>query len=125
MSKKQAAPTAVKPLTDAQYARWARLAQVSDGAVRIYHEDTGVALKPGVRRINVWRDFPGLQQLHSNLEMLGAQSEAFIAASAAVRKAKEAVDQAQAAQRLHAALTAAHSETHAAYRLLAGIGAKQ
>lgn len=125
MSTKQAAPTTVKPLTDAQYARWARLARVSVDVVRMYHKDTGVAPKPGFRRINVWSDFPGLQQLHAWVEMLGAEAEAFIAEKAASRKAAEALEQWQSAQRLHASLTAAHSETRAAYRRLAGLDARQ
>lgn len=124
MSKKQAAPATIKPLTDAQYARWARLAQVSDSVVRMYHADTGVAPKPGFRRINVWRDFPGLQQLHGWLELMGAEAEAMVAEGSASRKVKEALEQWHAAQRLHSSLKAAHIETRAAYRRLAGLDAK-
>lgn len=121
MTKKQSTAATFKPLTDAQYARWARLAQVSETAVRIYHGDTGKAPQPGFRRINCWQDFPGLQQLHAWMEIMGAEAEAFVASSKASTQVEEALSKWQAAKQLHDSLKTAHAETREAYKRLAGV----
>lgn len=121
MTKEQVTPPTVKPLTDLQYARWARLARVSESSVRMYHSDTGKAPHPGFRRINTWNDFPGLQQLHAWLELHGAQTEAFVQESRASNKAKEAVLAWQTAKQLHDSLEAAHAAAYAAYKRLAAV----
>jgi hypothetical protein len=84
-------PEGFKPLSAAQYKRWASAADASLAAVEAYHHVTGTTPQPGCPIVNADEQFPGLLQLGA----AQALYEATLAAEDEVNGARWALEDAQ------------------------------